>query len=435
DGYYVGMYDAASDAEFSVGEYWPGTDDGGGYFSASNPSGWADKIDGWINRTEAGGYRSKAFDFVLKGMMNDIWGCSYSGGSSSATNNYGLLANNRTLVNSQPAYAVTFIDNHDTGSTQGHWKLPDSAVPAAYAYILTHPGYPCVAWQHYFSYAESGSNGTDGGAQYIANNTAGTVDGSSATLRQLIDTLIELRKSLGIEYDSTKEILSSSNSCYAARIDGLNGSIIVSIGSTTYGGDVSDYEVVAYGTNYKVWQSGAASTKCKAPVITFNNGTCTLSCSNASAAIKYRIGTSGSYTTYSSPFSVSDGQTVYAYATADGLEDSTTVNKKYSAGRTLTVTVESWVWNDSAVVFAWVWGDSSAGEWITVNGSGSTATVVVPADTNGFNMARCPAGTTTPSWTATGNSAGRIYNKTNDVTVTSGNNSYSTTWVEYNYTP
>lgn len=126
--------------------------------------------------------------------------------------------------------------------------MPDSVIPAAYAYILTHPGFPCVAWQHYFSYAESGSNLSAGGTQFISGNSAGTVNGSSGTLRELIDTLIDLRKSLGIEYDSSKEILSSSSSCYAARVDGLNGSFIVSIGTSTYSGDVSDYEVIASGT-------------------------------------------------------------------------------------------------------------------------------------------------------------------------------------------
>ena len=43
-----------------------------------------------------------------------------------------------------PSHAVTFLDNHDTGSTQGHWPFPASKVMEGYAYILTHPGIPCV---------------------------------------------------------------------------------------------------------------------------------------------------------------------------------------------------------------------------------------------------------------------------------------------------
>nr|MCR5401566.1 chitobiase/beta-hexosaminidase C-terminal domain-containing protein [Treponema sp.] len=431
DGYYVGMYNAASDAEFAVGEYWPGTDDGSGYFSASDPSVWANKIDNWISRTEAGGYKTRAFDFVLKGIMNDIWGCSYTGGSSAATNNFGNLANGRTLVNSQPAYAVTFIDNHDTGSTQAHWKLPDSAIPAAYAYILTHPGFPCVAWQHYFSYSESGSNLSAGGTQFISGNSAGTVNGSNGTLRELIDTLIDLRKSLGIEYDSSKEILSSSSSCYAARVDGLNGSFIVSIGSSTYSGDVSDYEEIASGTNYKVWATSGGSQKCKAPAITFNAGTCTLSCATAGADIMYKIG-SGNYQTYSAPFAVSEGQTVYAYASADGYEDSSVVSSTYTAGISVTVTADSWTWDGGVAVFAWVWPSGGDGQWVSCTGSGTTVNFTMSANCNNFLFVRCPAGTSQPDWGATGDSAGRIYNKTADTAYT-GSTSYTVYFS--NYTP
>lgn len=39
-----------------------------------------------------------------------------------------------------PSRAVTFLENHDTGSTQGHWRFPGGALEQGYAYILTHPG-------------------------------------------------------------------------------------------------------------------------------------------------------------------------------------------------------------------------------------------------------------------------------------------------------
>ena len=81
-------------------------------------------------------------------------------------------------------------------------------------------------------------------------------------------------------------------------------------------------------------------------------------------------------------------------------------------------------------MFAWVWGESATGEWITVTGSGTTAVITVPSGTKGFNMARCVRGTTAPDWSAKGNSAGRIYNKSEDVVVPS--DYYGTNWVEYN---
>lgn len=57
-------------------------------------------------------------------------------------------SNNRPpgLVGIWPEAAVTFVDNHDTGSTQRHWPWPSEHVMLGYAYILTHPGIPCVFW-------------------------------------------------------------------------------------------------------------------------------------------------------------------------------------------------------------------------------------------------------------------------------------------------
>jgi alpha-amylase len=38
------------------------------------------------------------------------------------------------------------------GSTQRHWPFPSDRVSQGYAYILTHPGMPCVAFDHYFDW-------------------------------------------------------------------------------------------------------------------------------------------------------------------------------------------------------------------------------------------------------------------------------------------
>ena len=254
DGKYVGQYNAGSEAEFSVGEYWPGTDDGTGYYSSSNPNTWGDKIKNWISQTgTSGGKKSRAFDFALKGAMNDIFGCSYEGGSSAASNNYQLLAHTSNLVISQPADAVTFVDNHDTGSTQGHWALNSASIGTAYAFILTHPGYPCVAWQHYFTYAESGS--IVDGSQYIGGNT---VPGTSKTYRQHIDYLIELRNRIGIEYDDTVKTDGTSSSCYVGEIVGNNGTVLVKIGnvSAATGDGYAGNDPIYSGTNFAIWEKG-----------------------------------------------------------------------------------------------------------------------------------------------------------------------------------
>jgi alpha-amylase len=48
----------------------------------------------------------------------------------------------------RPAQTVTFVENHDVARDKSiiHDKL------LAYAYILTHEGYPCVFWQDYFNW-------------------------------------------------------------------------------------------------------------------------------------------------------------------------------------------------------------------------------------------------------------------------------------------
>ena len=433
DGLYVGQYNSASSPSFAVGEYWPGTDDGGGYFSASNPSGWENKIKNWISRTQTGGYKTKAFDFVLKGIFNDIFGCSYTGGSNSASNNFSYLASTATLVNSMPEYAVTFVDNHDTGSTQGHWKLPDTAVPASYAYILTHPGYPCVAWQHYFSYAESGNSSNAGSGQYISGNRAGTDgDGNSITLRELIDILIELRKNLAVECDSSIEFLSSSSTCYAAKVTGQNGAFIVTLGTSLYNCSDSDYSLVASGTNYKVWQSGGkSSSKCRTPVITISGGKATITCGTEGAAIKYGFSSGAMNSTYSAPVTMTDGQTIYAYATKDGLEDSGVASKTYTALTTFKATSSAtWITNNGCVVFAWCWGgEAGEGAWYagTADSSGGF-TWDAPGDITNFLLARCINGTEEPDWDNKSDTPGRVYNQTDDCAVTSGTTQYTVQW-------
>jgi len=56
------------------------------------------------------------------------------------------------LIGWYPSKAVTFLDNHDTGSSQGHWPFPSNKILQGYAYILTHSGIPCVFWDHLFDW-------------------------------------------------------------------------------------------------------------------------------------------------------------------------------------------------------------------------------------------------------------------------------------------
>ena len=137
-GEYVGYYNAMTDAAFSVGEYWP--DEGT----------WSTLISNWVKSTgttinSTAGKSSRAFDFVLKQKMNDAFGWYKKTDSGNdytydKAGDLALLANSSTLLRSNPSAAITFVDNHDTGSTQQHWELSWNSVPLAYTYILTHPG-------------------------------------------------------------------------------------------------------------------------------------------------------------------------------------------------------------------------------------------------------------------------------------------------------
>ena len=250
DGKYVGYYNAMTDAAFSVGEYWP------------DSGTWKTLINNWISATENSvngqvGKKSRAFDFVLKQNLNNAFGWTkvadgVQDKSQDELWDLSLLADSSTLMRSNPSAAITFVDNHDTGSTQQHWELSWFDVPVAYAYILTHPGMPCVASQHYFA---------EDGWQYRG---AETVPGTTKTMKEHIDYLIQLRQDLGIEYDDTVEVLASSKTNYVAKIAGTSGEIIVKIGGDAYTptgtGYTGNYPIYS-GTNFAIWQKGNAGVE------------------------------------------------------------------------------------------------------------------------------------------------------------------------------
>jgi alpha-amylase len=88
-----------------------------------------------------------AFDFPLRYHLKDM--CDTYGYDMR-----GLLAQDSVLT-TEPDSAVTFVDNHDTTQNPGDAVIHDKLL--AYAFLLTHQGYPCVFWPDYF-----GSNGNEG---------------------------------------------------------------------------------------------------------------------------------------------------------------------------------------------------------------------------------------------------------------------------------
>jgi alpha-amylase len=120
---------------FGVGECW----DGDCYIDA-----WLDSVNKWAE------HRVGAFDFPLRYRLKDL--CDSYGFSLRRLADGGVLADDR------PFEAVTFVDNHDFRG--GDEIVNDKML--AYAYILTHEGYPCVYWKDWFRYGLAGTGGASG---------------------------------------------------------------------------------------------------------------------------------------------------------------------------------------------------------------------------------------------------------------------------------
>ena len=119
---------------FGVGECWAGDD---------FIDNWLDAVNSWAV------HRVGAFDFPLRYLLKDL--CDTYGFSVRK------LADGGVLMKERPFEAVTFVDNHDFRGGDTPEIVNDKML--AYAFILTHEGYPCVYWKDWFTYglAEPGS--------------------------------------------------------------------------------------------------------------------------------------------------------------------------------------------------------------------------------------------------------------------------------------
>ena len=176
-------YLEATKPTFSVGEYW----DSLTYHYSEldfNQDAHRQRIIDWINA--AGGY-SGAFDVTTKGILHaalektQYWRLSDANGKPPG------------VVGWWPSRAVTFIENHDTGSTQGHWRFPAGKEPQGYAYILTHPGTPCIFYDHLFGKGFGG-------------------------LKDHVARLVAVRRRAGVHCRSVVKVLRAERDVYAAQV-------------------------------------------------------------------------------------------------------------------------------------------------------------------------------------------------------------------------
>lgn len=112
---------------FVVAEIWNDLKDGNEDAHRQELAGWAQAVGG----------PATAFDFTTKGILQE----AVQGQLGRLRDSNGKPPG---LIGLLPDKAVTFIDNHDTGSTQNLWPFPSDKVMQGYAYILTHPGIPSI---------------------------------------------------------------------------------------------------------------------------------------------------------------------------------------------------------------------------------------------------------------------------------------------------
>ena len=154
---------------YGVGECWD---------SDRAINDWLDEANAWSDNPVG------AFDFPLRYRLKDM--CQLEG--------YSLknLVERGTLLSDRPSEAVTFVENHDVVRSDS--IVSDKML--AYAFILTHEGYPCVFWQDYYNWGLGQPGSVSGIAELISvhEDYAG---GGTSVLHIADDLYIMQRTGLG----------------------------------------------------------------------------------------------------------------------------------------------------------------------------------------------------------------------------------------------
>lgn len=203
---YIKIYNEASKPKFSVGEYWQGS------VTASkkddHPFGG---VKDWVEATD---WTSAAFDFPMKYLIKGAFG----------DGNWKALTDYKTrLVGIEPQYAVTFIDNHDTGEPHVNPDPLRANVEAANAYILAMPGTPCIWISHWKPY------------------------------KYTIKKCILARKIAGVTNTSSIKVSEGQDNGYVLIVEGNKGNVMLLLGSPTY--STAGYQLACEGENFKYYVS------------------------------------------------------------------------------------------------------------------------------------------------------------------------------------
>jgi len=205
---YFTLYNNATNPTYSVGE---------------NFNSDKQVVQDWIDATS-----SNAFDFpsyfTIKSAIRD--------------NNYSYLSNNGEAsggIGWDPKNYTTFVENHDTPRYDPQNNVLNAGnVGQTYAYLLTHPGVPCIYWPHLFDWGDA--------------------------VKGEISDLIAIRKEAGIHSQSSLTIQTAQNGVYAAIISGENFNVAMKMGPSDWTPNGANWALVTSGNNYAVWTSENTTT-------------------------------------------------------------------------------------------------------------------------------------------------------------------------------
>ena len=216
-GKYVGEYVEACAPEFSVGEFWETCNYGGDGSLSYDQDHHRQRVVDWCDQAKG---KSAAFDFTTKGVLqeavgrNQLWRLVDREGRPPG------------VMGVWPSHAVTFLDNHDTGSTQAHWPFPSDKILWGYAYILTHPGTPTVFWDHLFDWGPE--------------------------VREGVCALVAVRRRKDIHSRTRVEIVEAKDHVYAAYV---GDSVAVKIGQGHWGPvPGAGFDLTCSGDGWAVWE-------------------------------------------------------------------------------------------------------------------------------------------------------------------------------------
>jgi alpha-amylase len=212
----IELYNRKTQPVFSVGEFF---DD------------HVQAIIHWIDGTHPEpAFRSTAFDFPLRNALYQavVW-----------RNYHWLKYNDKApgIIGIWSDKAVTFLENHDTEDVRNgkysSWFPGGDQMLQGYAYLLTHPGMPCVFWHDIYD--------------------------SGKYFEESINDLIQIRKEYGIHSESKLFIATAEyGNAYGAYIQGDRGELAIKIGPSPWqpwGSKWNNptYQLLRSGADFAVW--------------------------------------------------------------------------------------------------------------------------------------------------------------------------------------